>query len=1182
VTPHERELDRDRDLITRSKNTGRYFVETPQVAWVAFVATLVWGVAGYLALPKAKDPTIEIRVAVATCIWPGARAENVEELVTRKIEQKLVEASSVEKVESISRTGVAIVYVSVKDTVDTQTEWNNLQARLDGIHDLPSGAGPIRFQRDYGNTATLMLTVASPRVGDVELELRARTVSAAITRVRQGTGPKARATIAIVVPTQIDQSSLQRLGDRLMEQVGASQGIEDLRLIETPALIAVDVATQLDDATLAARVRELVDDEAVFAELHPDIWSPVIIRDPASARARLTEVAGSRYSYRDLDHFTEDLQRRLQRVPIVAKVTRTGVLDEQVDLEYSQERLASYGVQASLLGTILAARNITAPGGVVQVAGRNVPIDPTGAFHDVSDLGSVVVSTNATGEPIYLRDLADIRRDYQSPPRFLNYLVARDSSGKLVRSRAITLAVEMQRGEQVSEFARQIDAELARDARLLPPDLIVRRTSDQPLQVRENVELFMRSLYEAIGLVVLVGLIGFREWRSALVLALSIPITLAMTFGLMLVFGVELQQISISSLILALGLLIDDPVVASDAITGSIATGWPPRIAAWLGPQKLAGAILFATLTNVAAYLPFLTVPGMTGTFIHALPVVLTLSLVASRVVSMTFVPLLGAALLRPKPVRNVRESRFASGYRRFCAWAIDHRGIVVIACVGLLAGAGLYGRRIKIAFFPKDLSYLSYVDVWLPEDSTLAATRAKTLEVEAVIAKAADDWAQTHDEHEPLLTSLTEFDGGGGPRFWFSVSPQQQQLNYAQIVIQLADKEATRYFVPFVQDRIARSIAGARVDVGELETGKPVGVPVAVRLAGEDIGELRALAERAKDILRATPGATRVRDDWGADTFAVELEVDPDRASLSNVTNLDVAMSSAVATSGATVGHLREGDREIPIVARLRPEERARLVDLQDLYVNAQSGPQKVPVREVSRLAYSLRPEKIRHRNQFRTITVSCYPMAGMLPSEVIGAAQPAIEKLAATLPSGYTLEIGGEKEEATKSFKSMSVVFVIMIIAIYLTLVAQFRSAVKPLIVFIALPFGAAAAVVGVEAMGAPLSFMALLGIISLMGVIVSHIIVKFDFIEEAHGHGMPLREALVGAGAARLRPVLITVVATVLGLVPLAIHGGPLWQPLCYAQIAGLAFATAITLVLVPVFYTIFVNDLKLVRW
>ena len=1188
---HAEERKRDEGMVAHKHNTARFFTENRHIAWVALIATVAWGAYGYARMPKAKDPTIEVRVAVASCTWPGAEAEKVEQLVTRKMEQKLAENANVEKIESISRTSVAIVYVTLKeDVADRAKEWDNIQGRLDAIHDLPQGAGPIQFQRDFGDTATLMLTVASPQVSDIELQLRAASVSKAITAVRAGaTSPPgtARATMVISFPSDINTGVMQRLSDRVLRYFDALPGTGDARLIENPGFAAVDVATTLDDATLLARLGEFAETELRVSELHPDVWPPTVIRDPKDAQARLTAVAGSRYSHHELDRVTDQIQRYLQRVPIVSKVTRTGVLPEQIHLEYSQERLASYGVQVSLLGTAIGARNITAPGGTLEVAGKNVAIDPSGEFTNEQQIGDVVVATSGAGSPVYLRDLVDIGRDYQSPARFLNYLTVRDPSGQFSRSRAITLAVNMRRGEQIAEFATQVDIELANVQRLLPDDLMLRRTSDQPLQVRENVGLFMKSLYEAIFLVVIVALVGFWEWRTALLLALCIPITLAMTFGLMQAFGVDIQQISIASLIIALGLLIDDPVVASDAIKNSLGAGWKARIAAWLGPTKLATAIMFATVTNVAAYLPFLTLPGDVGTFIHSLPVVLSLSLIASRIVSMTFVPLLGSLLLRaprkPPPSPAERRSRgFGKLYTRVVGWAIDHRLLVFGVSIVLIAGAGVYAKRVKSAFFPKDLSYLSYVDIWLPEDATLGATRAKAIEVGQVIEAGVAAWSREHGKPGSVLSSITEFDGGGGPRFWFSVSPELQQLNYAQLVVQVDDKEDTRYLVPYLQERIAKVVAGARVDVRELETGKPVGIPVSIRISGEDIPKLRAFAEQAKAILRATPGAARVRDDWGADTFAVKLEVDPDRASLANVTNLDVAQSSAAAMTGVTVGHLREGDRELAIISRLRPEERAQLNEIENLYVNAQNSTQKVPLGQVSRITYSLQTEKIRRRNQFRTITVSAFPAAGLLPSQVLKVALPKLEELHQAMPVDYRFDIGGEAEEQTKSFHSMAIVFGLLLAAIYLALVLQFRNAVKPLVVFAALPYGAAAAVVALVVMDAPLSFMALLGIISLMGVIVSHVIVLFDFIEEMHERGEPMRDALLDAGLMRLRPVLITVVATVLGLVPLALHGGPLWQPLCYAQIGGLSFATVVTLLLVPVLYTIVIQDLKLIRW
>ena len=1177
---------RDQAIVDRKHNTARFFTENRHIAWVALAAVIAWGAFAYVRMPKAKDPTIEVRIAVAACTWPGAEAEKVEQLVTRKIEQKLAENASVEKIESISRTSISIVYVTLKeDVADRAKEWDNIQGRLDSIHDLPSGAGPIQFQRDFGDTATLMLTVASPKVSDIELDLRAAAVARAIGAVRSGAAP--RATIVINFASDADAAILRRLGDTAKTYFDALPGVADTRIIDAPGFVGLDLGTQLDDATLLQRLRGFADRELRVSELHPDVWQPVVIRDPADTRARLAAVEGDRYSYRQLDQFTDEIQRYLERVPIVAKVTRSGVLDEQIYLDYSQERLAAYGLQASQLGSILGARNISAPGGMLEVQGKNVAIDPSGELENERQIGDIAVTTAASGAPVYLRDLVDISRDYQSPARFLNYLVARDASGALVRDRAITLAVNMRRGEQIADFATQVDAALADVRRLLPDDLVLQRTSDQPRQVRENVDLFMKSLYEAIGLVVIVALIGFWEWRTALLLALCIPITLAMTFGLMHAFGVDVQQISIASLIIALGLLIDDPVVASDAIKNSLGNGWPGRIAAWLGPTKLATAIMFATITNICAYLPFLTLPGDVGTFIWSLPVVLSLSLVASRIVSMTFVPLLGSAILRaPKRAAPTPAERRARGFGRIyykvVGWAIDHRLLVFGLSIVLLVGAGWYGKRVKSAFFPKDLSYLSYVDVWLPEDATLGATRQKAIEVENVIRAGIDDWARERGEDPKLLRSITEFDGGGGPRFWFSVSPELQQLNYAQLVIEVEDKEATRFLVPFLQERVSKLVAGALVDVRQLETGKPVGIPVAVRISGENIEQLRALAEQVKAIFRATPGAERVRDDWGADTFGVHLAIDADRANLAGVTNLDVAQSSSGAMNGATVGRLRDEDREIPIVARLRAEERAGVADIGSLYVSAGNSTQKVPIGQISTLSYSMQTEKLRRRDQFRTITVSCFPSGTLLPSEVLARARPALDALARTLPGGYRLELGGEYEEQQKSFKSMAVVFVLLLVAIYLALVVQFRNAVKPLIVFAALPYGAMMAVVALAAMDAPLSFMALLGIISLMGVIVSHVIVLFDFIEEMHERGEPMREALLDAGLMRLRPVLITVIATVLGLVPLASHGGPLWQPLCYAQIGGLSFATVVTLLLVPVIYTIVIKDLKLVTW
>jgi multidrug efflux pump subunit AcrB len=643
--------------------------------------------------------------------------------------------------------------------------------------------------------------------------------------------------------------------------------------------------------------------------------------------------------------------------------------------------------------------------------------------------------------------------------------------------------------------------------------------------------------------------------------------------------------VSIASLIIALGLLVDDPVVAGDAIKRDLAAGHSRLISAWLGPTKLAKAILFATITNIVAYLPFLLLAGDSGRFVYSLPIVIGCSLVASRLVSMTFIPLLGYYLLRPgheAPIEERRRAGFAAAYYRLGSAAIRHRWAFLGGSLLVLVAGGLFGRQLKTQFFPQDLQYLSYVDVWLPEDAPVAATERVAAEVERRVRGVADAYGREHGRHGAVLKSITTFVGGGGPRFWFSAAPEQAQPNYAQVIVEALDKHDTNGLVDDIQADLDASIPGARLDARRLEIGPPVGIPVAVRISGADVPTLRRLAAEAARIFHRLPQAARVRDNWGPESLAVELRTDADKANLAGVTNLDVARASSSATTGQAVATLREGEHRIPIVARLRMEERAQLADLGNLYVQASQGARAVPLQAVAAIGYRMRTEKLQRRNQFRTVTVSAFPERGFLASELLAAATPALRDFEATLPAGYRLETGGEREEQVKGFRSLAVVMVISIVLIYLTLVFQFRHAIKPFIVFAAIPYGVVGALAALWVMGTPSGFMAFLGVASLIGVIVSHIIVLFDFIEERHEAGAPLVEAVLDAGIMRLRPVLITVAATVIALFPLAAHGGPLWEPLCYAQIGGLTIATFVTLLLVPVLYAACVLDLKIVAW
>ncbi len=442
-------------------------------------------------------------------------------------------------------------------------------------------------------------------------------------------------------------------------------------------------------------------------------------------------------------------------------------------------------------------------------------------------------------------------------------------------------------------------------------------------------------------------------------------------------------------------------------------------------------------------------------------------------------------------------------------------------------------------------------------------------------------------------IGSYTTFVGAGGPRFWLSIEPEQRADNYAQILVHTTSKEETASIVARLREELPLQIPEARVRIQMLETGPPIGIPVQLRIFGEDMQTLRQVAGQIKSRMRAIPGTIDVHDDWSDPIFQMTLKIDPDRAALSGLTNQDIATTVGTGLSGLSISQLRERDKLIGITLRLRPSERSQLDDLYSLNVVSASSGVRVPLSQIASFERQIITPKIRRRDHERCITVRCDVVNGVLPSEIVRQLQDVLPAplssnaannaaSAVSFPAGYHWEFGGEKFEQDKGFHSLSIALIVSFAAIYLALVVQFNSVTQPLLVYAAVPFGAVGGLIGLVVMGSSFGFMAFLGVASLAGLIISHVIVLFDFIEEMKNKGEPLRKAVVDAGLARLRPVLTTVLATVGGLIPLALEGGPLWEPMCYVQIAGMLVATLVTLVIVPVLYVVFVEDLHLVRW
>src|SRR5712672_3112252 len=954
----------DQDRIEKIRSVPRFFVEHPQITWVLLVGVLVWGWFGYHSMPQRKDPDIPVRVAVAFCPWPGATAQQVEQFVTRPIEDAVAENKTIHPgtasdygVRSVTLPNAAYVYVQLAENIsDVKKQFSDINLKLNARNgQLPQGAGPISFQSDFGDTAALMLTVASPKADQTEINIRAHAIQSAIESVRtKRRHAEHDVPVAIVYsfPRSISPATMLDAVQLFEQQADEQNILHALQMISGSGFVAVDGVSDKDDASIHRFVEAFFQKQLQRSDLHPDGWTPIIIRDPHEVRTRLTEVAGDKYSYADLDNFSDLIGRTVQGAPETSKVERRGLLPQVVYLEYSQDRLAEYGLQPATLGQVLRARNIIAPGGAFETDQRQIIINPSGQFESRGAIGEVAVSKTSTGAPVYLRDLVKIFPGYQSPATYLNYYTWQDLTGKWQRSRAVTLAIYMRDQQQIAQFGQSVDEKLAQLKQILPTDLIIAHTSDQPLQVKENIHLFLRALMEAIILVVGVSLIGFWEWRLALIMALAIPITLAMTFGVTYMLGIDLQQVSVATLIIALGLLVDVPVVAGDGIKRGLANGLPRAIAAWLGPTKLATAIFFATLTNIIAYLPFLMLTGNTGEFLRSLPIVMTAALLCALVVAMTFVPLLGYYIQRPPARRELtveekRERGFYGFYNRLVGRAIQHRWSVLAGSFVFLLIGGFAASHLKSQFFPEDVQYWFYLDIWLPNDVPLSASSDAAVKAEQVVREVVENapkevTKETGTDH--LLTSMTSFIGGGGPRFWFSIAPEAPQTNYAQVIVQVSDKEATPKLIGPLQDELNKQVPGAWITVRQLQTN-PVETPVEILISGQadtdprtesqDIQTLRTLASQAMNIVRRSPGVAVLRDDWAPDNPQVKIEIDPDRANVVGITNADVANSSAAAISGTPVGIYKEGNKNIPIVVRLRPQDRARLSQIENLYVN-------------------------------------------------------------------------------------------------------------------------------------------------------------------------------------------------------------------------------------------------------
>ncbi|MEM9914108.1 MAG: efflux RND transporter permease subunit [Planctomycetota bacterium] len=875
------------------------------------------------------------------------------------------------------------------------------------------------------------------------------------------------------------------------------------------------------------------------------------------------------YSYRELELVAEDLETELKRLDAAASVTTFGVPDETITLEIEAAQWSKLGLTREELANAIDERNLANSGAVVVTSERRFPVRPTGELFTTDEIGGVTVSSIEDERSVTIRDLPfEIQRGPEDPRTSGVRFTSPDSRS----GRAVLLGITMKEGKNVVQLGEQIDevVEAFRQTSL-PADLEITRVNDLPRQVDVLVADFVTNLWQAIVIVLGVAFL-MMGWRAALVMATAIPLCMISAIAIVPRFDVELEQFSIASLIIVLGMVVDNAIVVTDNAQRLMNEGKPREEAAIEGANGLSRSILSSTLTTVGAFIPMLTITGATGEFMRSLPIVVSATLISSYLVAMTVTPMMCSWILRPKKQHANKTSRIGELYTKLIHRCVSYRVITLSAAtLAVFMALGLM-PVVGTAFFPGGVRDQLFVHVNTPVGTSLEATEAIVAQVEDIILRTSDQG--TEGDGQERLVSATSFVGIGGPRMILSLDPEESVPNYALVLINTSDANLSRNWVDELREEVA-AIPGARIDVRPYMTGPPVDNPVEFRFIGQDLDVMRSVGRELLNEFHETPGTITPFDDWGEMVNTIDLEIDSDRAYLAGVTSRSISEELDLLYGGGRLTTLREGDHLVDIMLRLTESERKSVDSLDQASIRSSGG--NVPLTSVASIDSGFEYGVIRRRNRERCLSVGSQAAEGFLANSITADISERLESIIEPLPLGYRLEIGGEADESADAQQSVSSAFMISVMLIFLVLLVQYNSLTKPIVVLTAFPLALIGAMFGLFLSGWPLGFMPLLGIVALGGTVINNAIVLIDFIESTVAEGVGLRDAVAQAGLVRMKPILLTTLTTVGGLLPLALFGGPMWAGMSWAMIGGLSLSTALTLLVIPTVYVLFAERL-----
>lgn len=936
--------------------------------------------------------------------------------------------------------------------------------------------------------------------------------------------------------------------------------------------VAKDSLTSAQIPDVWYNVRKKVND--IRHELPSGVQGPFFNDEFGDTFGNIYVLTGKDFDYALLKEYADRLQLQLQRVKDVGKVELIGLQDQKIWIEISNTKAVQLGIPVSAIQEALQKQNSMASAGFFETGTDRIQIRVSGQLQSVDDIKKMPLLVG--DKTIQLGDVADVYRGFSQPaqPRM-----------RFMGDNGIGIAVSMRKGGDIIALDKNLETEFAQLQKTLPLGMKLQKVSDQPVAVQRSIHEFVKVLAEAVIIVLLVSFFSLG-FRTGLVVAFSIPLVLAMTFAGMNLFDVGLHKISLGALILALGLLVDDAIIAVEMMAIKMEQGYSRIKAAGFAWKTTAFPMLTGTLITAAGFLPIATAQSSTGEYTRSIFQVVTIALLVSWVAAVLFVPYLGEKLLpdftktghqapwyvrlwarvtkKPQPQTvaisqghhyDPYQSSFYLRFRKMVEFCVTYRKTVIATTVGIFVLSVLMFKMVPQQFFPPSNRAEILVDLKLEEGASLTATEQAVKKVEQFLSK------------QKGIDNYVAYVGTGSPRFYLPLDQQLPQASFAQFVVLASSLDDRDEIRRSLETQIKQLLPQVRTRVSLLENGPPVGYPLQYRVSGEDLNLVRKEAQQVARVISENPNTTNVHLDWGEPSKIISIQIDQDRARQMGVSSLDLANFLNASITGSAIEQYREKRELIEIRLRGDKAERVEVASLASLAVPTANGT-TVPLAQIAKIEYKFEDGLIWHRNRLPTITVRADIRTNLQPATVVGELAESMDKLRAELPSGYLIEVGGTVEESARGQSSVNAGMPLFLAVVMTLLMIQLKSLSRATIVFLTAPLGLIGVVLFLLLFNKPFGFVAMLGTIALSGMIMRNSLILIDQIEQDRQAGHPTWEAIIDATVRRFRPIILTALAAVLAMIPLS--RSIFFGPMAVAIMGGLIVATLLTLFFLPALY------------